>query len=147
MLALLSGLVFLPVASPVRALDTGAIITGSSGSTALRVGQDIADLARHFGVALKVVPSQGGSENIEALTRRPNIQLGIVPSDVHDFITSFAEDPELRSLAALMLVFPLYAEEVHVLARPEIATIADLQGRRVAMGAPNSGTLLTATLL
>jgi hypothetical protein len=47
----------------------------------------------------------------------------------------------------MQVVSPLYAEEVHVLARPEIATFADLQDRRVAVGAPDSGTLLTATRL
>jgi TRAP-type uncharacterized transport system substrate-binding protein len=46
-----------------------------------------------------------------------------------------------------MLVLPLYPEEVHVLARPEIRKLEDLKGRRVTMGVPDSGTLLTATLL
>jgi TRAP transporter TAXI family solute receptor len=147
MLAVLGGLALLLAASPARALETGAIMTGSPDSTAIRFGQDIAELAGQFGVTLEVVPSQGGLENIQALTRRPGTQLGIVPSDVLDFVTTFSDDPELRSMAALMLVFPLYREEVHVLARPEIRTLADLQGRRVAMGAPDSGTLLTATLL
>jgi uncharacterized protein len=148
--AVLIGLVFLllPAAIPARALEAAAIMTGDPAGTSFRIGQDIADLARRFGVALEVVPSQGGLENIEALIARPNTQLAIVPSDVLDFIAGFPDDPELRPRARLMrVVFPLYAEEVHVLARPEIATFADLQGRRVAVGAPNSGTLLTATQL
>jgi uncharacterized protein len=145
--AVLIGLVLLlvPAAIPVRALDAGAIMAGRPGGTSFRLGQDIADLARRFGIALEVVPSQGGPENVEALIRRPNTQLAIVPSYVLDLI---AGDPELQRFTRLLrVVFPLHAEEVHVLARPEIATFADLQGRRVAVGAPNSGTLLTATLL
>jgi uncharacterized protein len=147
MLAVLGGLVLLSAASPADSRDAGAVVTGSPDSTATRFGQDIADLAKRFGVDLEVVPSQGGPDTIGILTRRPNTQLGIVPSDALDFVTTFSDDPALRSMAALMLVFPLYAEEVHVLARPEIATFADLQGRRVAVGATDSGTLLTATLL
>ena len=70
--AVFSGLVLLLLAAaPARAADAGAIVTGPPGSTAVRLGQDVADLARHFGVALEVVPSQGGLENIEALARRP----------------------------------------------------------------------------
>src|SRR4051812_50187065 len=82
------------------------------------------------------------------MLHRHGTQLGIVQSDVLDFIASFSEDQELRSTAAWMrMVFPLYAEEVHLLARPEIVKLADLAGKRVAIGAPNSGTLVTATLL
>jgi TRAP transporter TAXI family solute receptor len=145
--AILGSLVLLSLAGPAQALEAGAVVTGPKGSTAGRFGQDIADLARRFDIGLEVVPSQGGPDTIETLTRRPGTQLGIVPSDVLDFVGSFSEDPQLRSMAALMLVFPLYHEEVHVLARPGIASFADLQGTRVAMGAANSGTLLTATLL
>ena len=147
--AVLSGLVLLLLAAaPARAADAGAIVTGPPGSTAVRLGQDVADLARHFGVALEVVPSPGGLENIEALTRRPDPLLGIVPSDALDFLATFRDDPELRRRAELLqVVAPLHAEEVHVLARPGIATFADLRGKRVAVGAPDSGTLVTATLL
>jgi TRAP transporter TAXI family solute receptor len=145
----LAGLaLLLPAAGPARALDAGAIVVGSPGSTAARVGQDIAELAGHFGIALELLPSQGSLENIEALIERPNTQLGIVQSDVLDFLATFADDPELRRRAELLqVVGPLHAEEVHVLARPGIATLADLQGKRVAVGAPDSGTLVTATLL
>src|SRR5919205_1702475 len=133
---------------PARALDRGVIMTGSPGGTDIRVGQDIAGLARHFGVALEAMPSQGALENIEAIGRRSDAQLAIVQSDVLDFVASSTEDPELRGLKdSLRIVFPLYAEEVHVLARAGIATFADLQDKRVAVGAPDSGTLLTATLL
>ena len=141
-------LVLGPAAFPARALDAGAIMTGSPGGTYFRLGQGIADLARRFGVVLEVVPSQGGLENVEALIRRPGTQLGIVQSDVLDFIASFSDDPELRRRAGLLrAVSLLHSEEVHVLARVGIATLADLRGRRVAVGAPGSGTLLTAMLL
>src|SRR3954464_12712519 len=141
-------LLLLSATGPACAADTGVILTGSPGSTGTRIGQDISDLARHFGVTLKVVLSQGGSANIEALALRPDARLGIVPSDTLDFLATFQSDPELwRRAERLQVVGPLHAEEVHVLARPEIATLADLRGKRVAVGAPDSGTLVTATLL
>ena len=146
-LALLTGLALLSTTGPACALDAGAIVTEAPDGTAVRFAQDIAGLVRRFGVALEVVPSAGELATMETLTRRPDTQLGIVPSDVLDFISIFSEDPELRSMAALMLVLPLYREEVHVLTRPEIRKLEDLKGRRVAVGAPDSGTLLTTTLL
>jgi uncharacterized protein len=94
------------------------------------------------------VPSPGGPANLEALTQRPGALLAIVPSDTLDFLATFRDDPELRRRAELLQVAaPLHPEEVHVLARPGIATLADLRGKRVAVGAPDSGTLVTATLL
>ncbi|UEM19259.1 TAXI family TRAP transporter solute-binding subunit [Skermanella mucosa] len=49
-------------------------------------------------------------------------------------------DPELRALASL---FP---EPVHIIVRAdaEIGTVADLRGRRIDLGLPRSGSLLTA---
>ena len=123
---LLTGLALLPTTGPARALDSGAIVTEAPDGTAVRFAQDIAGLVRRFGVALEVVPSAGELATIETLTQRPGTQLGIMPSDMFDFIRTFSDDPELRSMAALMLVLPLYREEVHVLARPEIRKLEDL---------------------
>ena len=154
MTAALGGLALLAWhAGPARALETGApdtgvIATGAPGSAAQRVGRDIADLAWRFGAALTAEPSRGALQNLRDLTRRPGVVLAVVPSDLLDFLASAADDPELRRTRdALRVVFPLYREEVHVLARPGIATFADLAGRRVAVGDPDSGTLVTATLL
>lgn len=154
MTAALGGLALLAWhAGPARALetgvpDTGVIATGAPGGAAQRVGRDLADLAWRFGAALTAEPSRGALQNLRDLTRRPGVVLAVVPSDLLDFLASAADDPELRRTRdALRVVFPLYREEVHVLARPGIATFADLAGRRVAVGDPDSGTLVTATLL
>src|SRR3954470_6076970 len=141
-------LLLLSATGPACAADAGVILTGSPGSTGTRTGQEISDLARHFGIAVEVVSSQGGPANIEALALRPDARLGIALSDTLDFLATFRNDPELwRRAERLQVVGPLYAEEVHVLARPEIARFADLRGKRVAVGAPDSSTLVTATLL
>jgi hypothetical protein len=130
---------------------TGAeatIMTGKPTGTYIRFGHDVARLAKEFSVDLAVQPSAGSLENVEAVLRRLRTPFGIVQSDVLDFVASFSDDPELRQTKNMMrMIFPLYNEEVHILAGPGIKTLADLDGRPVAVGAPNSGTLLTATLL
>jgi TRAP transporter TAXI family solute receptor len=45
------------------------------------------------------------------------------------------------------MVFPLYNEEIHILARSGIAEFDDLTDRRVAIGREGSGTYLTTRLL
>jgi uncharacterized protein len=147
MRALVLALCLLGVGAAAHA-GTKTIMTGGTAGTYIRIGQDIAALTGRFDLDLTVQPSAGSIENVEAVLRRPRTQLGIVQADVLDFIASFSDDPELREMATkLRLVFPLYDEEVHILARPGIATLADLQGRRVAVGERDSGTFLTASFL
>jgi TRAP transporter TAXI family solute receptor len=125
-----------------------SIMTGKPTGTYIRFGQDIAGVARHFGLDLAVATSAGSLENIEAVIKRPNTQFGIVQSDVLDFIATFSDDPDLHTTAKLLrMVFPLYNEEVHLVARQGVESLADLEDRRVAVGASNSGTLLTANLM
>lgn len=135
------------VASEAGAAET-TIVTGKPTGTYIRFGQDIAGVARHFGLELTVAPSAGSLENVEAVLRRPRTPLGIVQSDVLDFVATFSDDPDLRATASQMrMVFPLYTEEVHLLAGPNVQSLKDLAGKRVAVGSPSSGTLLTSTLV
>ena len=130
-----------------QAVET-TIMTGKPTGTYIRFGQDVAGLVRHFGLDLSVAPSAGSLENIEAVIHRPNTQFGIVQSDLLDFVATFSDDPGLRTTARLLrMVFPLYEEEVHLVAREGIDSLTDLGGKRVAIGAPNSGTLLTSSLM
>jgi len=94
------------------------------------------------------VESAGSMENVAAVYKRRVTPLGIVQSDVLDFILTTPNDEQLRKIARkIRMVFPLYNEEIHVLARPDVASFEDLTGKRIGVGKPNSGTNLTATLL
>ena len=126
-------------ASPVRlaAQEVAAnIVTGPAEGTDFRIGEDLAAMAAECGVTLGVRESAGSVENMQAVRDRPATQLGIVQSDVLEYYRTFAaDDPDLRRPArGVRVAFPLYNEEVHVLARRDIATLADLAGRKVATG-------------
>ena len=45
------------------------------------------------------------------------------------------------------MLYPLYNEEVHILASKNIASFSDLADKRVAIGEKNSGTFITANTL
>ena len=137
---------------PGAALTQGVpfgLVAGEAGSTDVRIGEDIAGLGADCGLELSISETSGSLENAAALRDRPGTQLGIVQSDVLDYLRAFGtEDPELARIAgSLRIAMPLYTEEVHVLARGDIAALGDLSGRRVAMGAPVSDTALTAQLV
>lgn len=125
------------------------IVTGRAASTDQAIGRDLAALGAECGLELTVAETAGSLENAAALRDRPGVQLGIVQSDVLDYLRAFqAEDPDLARIAgSLRIAVPLYGEEVHLLARDDIATLADLQGRRVAVGLTGSDTAITAQLV
>ena len=77
--------------------------------------------------------------------KKRGVQLGIVQSDVLEYIRDISDDQELKVIATkLAAVYPLYKEEVHVLGDLPLKTLQDLQGKRVAIGPQRSGTYLTA---
>jgi uncharacterized protein len=125
------------------------IVTGGSTGTYIRIGQDVAAIGAECGQTLNVRESAGSLENVFAVRDRPLTQFGIVQGDVLEYIRTFAsEDAQLRRAAqGLRIVYPLYDEEVHILASRDIADVAGLAGRRVAIGVENSGNYITAQLV
>jgi TRAP transporter TAXI family solute receptor len=125
------------------------IMTGGPKGTYIRIGRDIADLGKQCGQTLNVVESAGSLENFIGVRNRKNTQFGIVQNDVLEYLKTFeANDREIQqAVKGVRIMFPLYNEEVHVLAKRDIASIADLGGHKVAIGKKDSGTYLTSTLM
>ena len=119
------------------------MVTGSKTGTYIKFGHDMARVARKEGVEIQVKQSAGSLANIARINSKENAAFGIVQSDVMGFLK---RDTELNKRLArkLRVIFPFYLEEVHVLARKEIKTLRDLDGKRVSVGKDGSGTWLTA---
>jgi len=139
--------VILATTSFVLAQDMG-IITGKKKGTYYQFGLNLAELVKTRGVKLKVFDSAGSVENVFAVYKTPGTQLGIVQSDVLAFVAKVGSDPVLKRIAArIKMVFPLYNEEVHLLAHKEITDFDDLADKTVAIGEEGSGIYLTARVL
>ncbi len=125
------------------------ILTGGPTGTYIQIGRDMSDIASACGIELNVRESAGSLENFLGVRKRRHTQLGIVQSDVLEYLKTYSsEDPEIaRAIFGVRIAFPLYNEEVHILAKREITSLADLNGRRVAVGVEDSGTFLTASLV
>ncbi len=144
----LSSLLLLTLSvSSVHAVSM-SIVTGSTKGTYYQFGLNLSQLLQPHGIDLKVFPSNGSVENIYAVFKRPNTQLGIVQADVLAFVARVQTNPVLKQIAKkIRMVFPLYNEEIHLLGRADLKSFEDLQGKRVAIGKDGSGTYLTAMLL
>ena len=140
----------LPLAVIVLAMSLSAapqmgIVTGNVTGTYIKIGEDIKKIAEPSHISLQVFESADSIQNVFDVRRKRGIQLGIVQSDVLDYIRDISDDLELKTIAAkLAAVYPLYKEEVHVLGDLSLKTLQDLHGKRVAIGPQRSGTYLTA---
>jgi uncharacterized protein len=147
-LSLLALPLALGAASTGLAADLG-VITGSEKGTYYQFGLNLQALGKANGFNVAVHPSKGSVENIFAVYQRPGVPLGIVQSDVLAFVARVQTDQTLKRIAKkIKLVYPLYNEEIHLLARKGVvASFDDLADKRVAIGREGSGTYLTTRLL
>ena len=121
------------------------IVTGNATGTYIKIGEDIRKIVEPSGVYLQVLESAGSIQNVFDVRKKRGVQLGIVQSDVLEYIRDISDDQELKVIATkLAAVYPLYKEEVHILGDLSLKTLQDLQGKRVAIGPQRSGTYLTA---
>lgn len=121
-----------------------SILTGAANGTYFRIGQDIAEASKSQNLNLEVKESQGSVDNIRRINSPENASLGIVQSDLLGYLRRSQDAETLKLAKNLRLVFPLYKEEVHVLARTDIKQFSDLNGKRVAIGEQGSGHWLTS---
>ena len=125
------------------------ILTGGPNGTYIQIGRDLAAVASNCGLNYNVRESAGSLENFLGVRKRRHTQMGIVQSDVLEYLRTFSsDDPDIaRAIFGVRIAFPLYNEEVHILASRDLTSLADLNGRRVAVGVEDSGTFLTASLV
>jgi TRAP transporter TAXI family solute receptor len=106
----------------------------------LAMAGDLASaVAADAGVRILPIAAEGGLTNLQDLLLLRGVDLAIVPANVlaHAKATNALGGGLLQRLA---YVAPLYGEEVHVVVGPEIASVADLHGKKVAIP-PGDGTV------
>lgn len=127
-----------------------SILTGPEAGTYYRFGEDIATVIEHdCGAKVEVKPSSGSIETFHRLRNEKYSQLAIVQEDALEYLGR-SDDTTLKEWATkFKYVFPLYMEEVHLVARKgsRITRLEDLARRRVAIGEAQSGTNLTSAII
>jgi TRAP transporter TAXI family solute receptor len=140
----LFGLVCVGMAFAAQASKPIGMVTGSKTGTYIQIGQDIAGIAATKGLPIEVKESKGSIENIRRISSSENASLGIVQSDVLGYLRRSKNADFARLAGSLKLVYPFYKEEVHILARKDIRSFADLAGKKLIVGTEGSGHWLTA---
>lgn len=127
--------------------DAIGLITGARGGTYIQIGENLSQLAEQSNIQLNVYESKGSLENIAAVFERDDVQMALVQSDVLGYLRE-SQNKKLDKIEEnIKMMFPLYNEEVHLVAKKSITSIYDLNNRRVGVGGRGSGTNLTSDLL
>ncbi len=116
---------------------------GGSAGTSIRIAEDLASIVDD-GATRRVLPVVGSSalQILWDIAFLRGIDMGILQADVLDGAR------EQRALpgggGGLTYIVKLNNEEFHLLARPQVKTIADLANQKVNIDVRGSGTVVTA---
>ncbi|HEX6000752.1 MAG TPA: TAXI family TRAP transporter solute-binding subunit [Hyphomicrobiaceae bacterium] len=128
-----------------RKRETLIVAASRPGASYLSMAQDVAAaMAPDAGVRLLPVVADGGLANVRDALLLRGIDLAIVPSN------ALARAKASNALGSnvqrrIGYLTALYSEEVHVVVGRDIAGIADLRGRKVALVANDGTAELTAS--
>lgn len=142
-----SALPMIPDTQVVAPTAVLGIVSGGLSGTYIRIAADIAAVFSAKVPDFRVLPivGKGSLQNISDILNVRDVDIGIVQSDVLSYLR---QKPELIGLTNnVSYLAKLYDEEVHILARDEVASVTDLTGKRVAVDARGSGTSLTASVI
>jgi TRAP-type uncharacterized transport system substrate-binding protein len=108
-----------------------------------------AELAKALddGDNLRVMPivTYGAAENVSDLLYLFGVDIAITYSDVLD---QYKKSGEVKNIEQrINYICQLYIGELHVFARPEISTLADLEGKKVGFNTKGAGPTITGPIL
>jgi len=114
------------------ALNAGTVtvITAPIGGPMSIMGSDMAAVLDD-GDKLRVLPilGKGSAQNLIDIIRLKNIDMGFVTSDALEFVKTEYNMPDVAT--RVRYIAPLFHNDIHIVARQEIRTLADLNGKRV----------------
>lgn len=128
-----------------NARNKGAVELETEGASniSVRIAEEIADIVDD-GATRRVLPvvGRGAVQNFSDLSQLHGIDMAILQTDVIDYLR---QQHLLGANSSITYITKLYNEEFHLLARPDIQSVADLGGQTVNIDRPASGTAITAT--
>jgi uncharacterized protein len=132
-----------------RNLDVNAgtlgIISGGADGTYIRVAADLATVLDSDQMRILPIIGRGSLQNMKDIMFLRGVDIGIVQMDAREGLR--AEGLQDQVVQRLRYITRLYNEEVHILANRSIADIRQLQGKKVNIDKPGSGTNLTSRLI
>jgi len=129
---------------------TVSIVVSGMSCTCARFAEDIRNVVNDLKPdGLRVLPilGVGGAQNLEDVLFLKGVDMATVDQDHIEYLKK--KDPVLYSNLEnrVSYITKLYNSEFHVAVRQEIASFADLQGKRVSFNLENSHTHIAADII
>jgi TRAP transporter TAXI family solute receptor len=123
--------------------NTVTVMSGTIGGTYVQFGADLASVLDD-GDNLRVlsIVGRGSVQGLADILYLKGVDIGIVRSDTLDYLERKGYAKNIKK--QLAYITKLYNEEMHVVARKSIHSLADLNGKTVSVDLPNGGTFITA---
>jgi TRAP-type uncharacterized transport system substrate-binding protein len=114
---------------------TVTILAGDVDGTAARIAADISDVLDSDDMRVMPVLGKGSVQNLRDITSSPYLDLTLVSSDA----LNQAKRSGLSNLdSRVSYIAPLFKEEVQILARGDIETIGQLDGKKIGVDVAGS---------
>jgi TRAP-type uncharacterized transport system substrate-binding protein len=108
-----------------------------------------AEIARNLNdpAELRVLPviTQGATDNVKDLLYLKGIDVAITNADVLDYFKNQERIPNIEK--RINFISEMVISEVHLVVRPEINSIKDLEGKKVSLGAKGAGQSTTGPIV
>jgi TRAP-type uncharacterized transport system substrate-binding protein len=126
--------------------DTVGIVGGLFTGTYMRLAAELAH-ALDDGDNLRVLPivSYGAAANLDDLLYLRGVDLAITQSDVFEYFRTVRKTPNLDRRVQYIIRLPI--SELHILARDDVHSLADLRNKKVNFGPAGTGASLTGTIV
>lgn len=114
------------------------MVIDSGDPVLVQMGHEMSKLVSDKKTGTVVQPTRGPIANVRKLLSKENAGLSVVPSDMLLY-TARSGDPQLQKAASrLRFIMTIGRKVVHVVARTDIKSLQDLDGKRVVMGPDNT---------
>jgi len=131
-------------AEAAPAVASFTIISGEETGAYPRVIADLSAILDRDLWRFQPIASRGPQQDLLDLLHQPSTDIAIVQTDAVEALTGHIQAAAREKLRYLL---PVPSKELHVLAPLDITDIRQLDGRRVNIDLPESGTHLTARLI
>lgn len=125
-------------ARPAAAVETVTLVAGQPGSTSLDAAYDLATVLSDDRLRVLVILGQEGERNVTDVVRTRGVDMGIVTT------ADLRRAEQTEAGKHVVYIAKLYNTELHILAKPDIRHLTDLDGRTVNLGEAGSSTQAVA---
>ncbi len=114
------------------------MVIDSGDPILVQMGHEMSDMVTDRRAGTVVQPTEGPIANVLKMLSRENAGLSVVPSDMLLY-TARSEDPRMKlAEKRLRFIMSIGRKVVHVIAKKDIQSLRDLDGKRVVMGPDNT---------